>query len=168
MVTIYGENGRDKKWRLDIELHDFRLAKCPQLTEKPSTPHQPQSVPPPGVSVTIQVSICTPPSFSTRHNHRLTLPPIASNTGLLPWRFQQRHVACIRRRRGALPVVVRGWCMHLLTPATFGDPEVSGWEMAEVSRKSCRGKWGKADYLRNSMQYFLTECLYLTKDFSRG
>ena len=31
-----------------------------------------------------------------------------------------------------------------------------------------RGKWGKADYLRNSMQYFLTECLYLTKDFSIG
>ena len=29
-----------------------------------------------------------------------------------------------------------------------------------------RGKWGKADYLRNSMQYFFTECLYLTKDFS--
>ena len=27
--------------------------------------------------------------------------------------------------------------MHLLTPATFGDPEVSGWEMAEVSQKSC-------------------------------
>ena len=30
----------------------------------------------------------------------------------------------------------------------------------------CRGKWGKADYLRNSVQYFFTECLYLTKDFS--
>ena len=32
----------------------------------------------------------------------------------------------------------------------------------------CRGKWGKADYLRNSMQYFFTECLYLTKGFSIG
>ena len=31
-----------------------------------------------------------------------------------------------------------------------------------------RGKWGKADYLRNSMQYFFTECDYLTKDFSIG
>ena len=31
-----------------------------------------------------------------------------------------------------------------------------------------RGKWGKADYLRNSMQYLFTECLYLTKDFSIG
>ena len=31
-----------------------------------------------------------------------------------------------------------------------------------------RGKWGKADYLRNSMQYFFTECLYLTTDFSIG
>ena len=29
-----------------------------------------------------------------------------------------------------------------------------------------RGKWGKADYLRSSMQYLFTECLYLTKDFS--
>ena len=31
-----------------------------------------------------------------------------------------------------------------------------------------RGNWGKADYLRNSMQYLFTECLYLTKDFSIG
>ena len=31
-----------------------------------------------------------------------------------------------------------------------------------------RGKWGKADYLRSSMQYFFTECLYLTKNFSIG
>ena len=23
-----------------------------------------------------------------------------------------------------------------------------------------RGQWGKADYLRNSMQYLFTECLY--------
>ena len=29
-----------------------------------------------------------------------------------------------------------------------------------------RGKWGKADNLRNSMQYFFTECIYLTEDFS--
>ena len=35
-----------------------------------------------------------------------------------------------------------------------------------VIYKNNRGKWGKADYLRNSMQYFFTECLYLTKDFS--
>ena len=30
-----------------------------------------------------------------------------------------------------------------------------------------RGKWGKADYLRNSMQYFFTECLYLTFLYGR-
>ena len=29
-----------------------------------------------------------------------------------------------------------------------------------------RGKWGKADYLRKSMQYFFTERLYLAKYFS--
>ena len=38
----------------------------------------------------------------------------------------------------------------------------------KIKIKIGRGKWGKADYLRNSMQYFFTECLYLTKDFSIG
>ena len=35
------------------------------------------------------------------------------------------------------------------------------------SGASNRGKWGKADYLRKSMQYFFTECLNLTKIFYR-
>ena len=38
----------------------------------------------------------------------------------------------------------------------------------EHGERICRGEWGKADYLRNSMQYFFTECLNLTNDFSIG
>ena len=45
------------------------------------------------------------------------------------------------------------------------DPEVGSMIPEYLSTKYTRGKWGKADYLRNSMQYFFTECLYLTKDF---
>ena len=41
-------------------------------------------------------------------------------------------------------------------------------DSADAGRRGGRGKWGKADYLRNSMQYLFTECRYLTEDFSIG
>ena len=45
-----------------------------------------------------------------------------------------------------------------------GGTKLPAWP--KVSPIDGRGKWGKADYLRNSMLYLFTECLYLTKDFS--
>ena len=67
---------------------------------------------------------------------------------------------------------------HLLSPSHHGFRPRHSTETAltavtdqiltAADGGNIRGKWGKADYLRNSMQYFFTECLYLTTDFSIG
>ena len=76
----------------------------------------------------------------------------------------------VRRAYSAHGSVVILWCLHFCHPRHLPYSAVLSHLTTSVASNINpnllyynirRGKWGKADYLRNSMQYFFTGCLYL-------